>query len=189
MGIRRVVTGHDSTGKAIVVSDGEVPPGGRGPDSIWGADGPLTFPDAGGRPEFAGPLIPQPGGFHIIRIVFPPHFNPDDWADTTDPVRAAASAREQMAASVALVDDPNPPGTYGAPAGFTGLHATASMDCMMQVSGESVCVLEDAEIRLRPGDWLVLNGVVHAWRNDGDEDAALIGVVIGAEHKGAPRRG
>ncbi|MFX0580441.1 hypothetical protein [Nocardia nepalensis] len=188
MGIRRVVTGHDTNGKAVVVSDAEIAPSGHGPDTIWAADTPPTFPDAGAPPEFEGPLIPLPGGVHVMRLVFPPRFDPDDWAAPTDPVQAAAAAMAQMTASVSVVDDPNPPGTYGAAAGFTGFHATASVDCLMQLTGESVCLLEDTEIRLAPGDWLVLNGVVHAWRNDSDQEAVLIGVIAGAKHSGAPLR-
>ncbi|WP_433195274.1 hypothetical protein ACQP1G_40880 [Nocardia sp. CA-107356] len=188
MGFRRVVTGHDTDGKAVVVSDAELPSSGHGPDSIWAADASPAFPDRGDRPEFAGPLIPLPGGLHVIRLTFPPRFDPDNWADSSDPVQAAAAAMAQISASVAVVDDPNPPETYGAAPDFTGFHATASMDCLMQLAGESVCVLEDNEIRLAPGDWLILNGVVHAWRNDGDKEAVLIGVIAGAKHSGAPLR-
>jgi naringenin degradation protein FdeH len=97
-------------------------------------------------------------------------------------------AREQMAGAVAVVPDPNPPGTYGTLPGFTGMHATASVDCMLQLSGETVLVLEDAEVRLAPGDWVVLNGVTHGWRNDGDEPAVLAAVVVGADHQGVPLR-
>jgi hypothetical protein len=108
--------------------------------------------------------------------------------DTSDPVQAAQTARAQTASAVAVVADPNPAGSYGTIPGFTGLHATASIDCLMQLSGEAVFVLEDAEVRLAAGDWLVVNGVTHSWRNDSDEPAVLVGVVIGAEHKGIPLR-
>lgn len=54
-----------------------------------------------------------------------------------------------------------------------------SVDCMMQVSGESVFVLEESEVRLGPGDWLISNGVRHDWRNDGEEVSGMIGVVSG----------
>jgi hypothetical protein len=86
-----------------------------------------------------------------------------------------------------LVPDPNPFG-YGTVKGASALHATASADCLMQISGESVFVLEDTEIRLRPGDWLIVNGVPHSCRNDLDESAVLVGVVIGARHDGVPLR-
>ena len=48
--------------------------------------------------------------------------------------------------------------------------------------------MEDTEIRLRPHDWLIVNGVPHSCRNDLDEPAVLIGVVIGAHHDGVPPR-
>jgi hypothetical protein len=58
MSVRRVVTGHDDTGKAVVVSDEDVQP--TDPDfgpkwSIWAADAPVVLPDGGARPAFAGP--------------------------------------------------------------------------------------------------------------------------------------
>jgi hypothetical protein len=191
MRVRRVVTGHDGNGKAVVVSDAEVAP--TEPEfspkwTIWAADQTVKLPDDGTSPDFAGPLVPRPGGCHVMILTLPPRFNPDSMVDTSDPVRAAETAREYMAASVAILPDPNPAGVYGTVPGFTGLHATASVDCLMQLSGESVLVLEDTEVRLAPGDWVVVNGVVHGWRNDADEPAVLIGVVLGAEHAGIPLR-
>ncbi|HEX5994586.1 MAG TPA: cupin domain-containing protein [Jiangellales bacterium] len=191
MNLRRVVTGHDNDGKAIVVTDEVVQP--DSPEfapkwSIWAADAAATLPDDGAPPPFSGPLIPRPGGFHVIVLTLPPNFNTDVMFDLADPVRAAETARQQTAASVAVVPDPNPPGSYGTIPGFTGLHATASIDCMTQLSGESVLVLEDREVHLKPGDWVVINGVTHAWRNDRDEPAVMAGVIIGAEHKGVPLR-
>jgi hypothetical protein len=152
------------------------------------ADAPVVLPDGGTHPDFAGPLIPRPGGFHVTVLTLPANFNPDSMFDTSDPVRAAEIAREQTASAVAIVPDPNPAASYGTIPGFTGLHATASIDCLMQLSGEAVFVLEDAEVRLAPGDWLIVNGVTHSWRNDRDEPAVMVGVVIGAEHKGVPLR-
>jgi hypothetical protein len=192
MRVRRVVTGHDETGKAVVVSDGDVSP--AEPEfapkwSIWSTDGPVRLPGSGAPPPFEGPLVPRPGGCHVLTMTLPAGFNTDVMFDTSDPHRAATEARVQMARAVAVVPDPNPPGTYGFLPGFTGMHATASVDCMMQLAGSSVLVLEDTEVRLDTGDWVVVNGVVHAWRNDGAEPAVLMGVVVGAEHDGAPLRG
>jgi hypothetical protein len=191
MRVRRVVTGHDHNGRAVVVSDADVEP--TDPDfapkwSVWAADRTVTFPDDGTPADFAGPLIPAPGGFHVVVLTLPPHFNTDVMFDTSDPIRAAEIARAQMAEAVAVVPDPNPPGSYGTIPGFTGLHATASIDCMTPISGESVFVLEDEEIRLTPGDWVVVNGVTHAWRNDQDQPVVMVGVIVGAEHRGVPLR-
>ena len=188
-GIRRVVTGYGPGGRARVVSDGLVES--ASPDygdkwSVWAGDEPPRFPGDGTPPPFRGPLLPAPGGFHITVFTLPPNFNPDDLWGTDDP-----AAREQLFKASTdpqthpLVPDPNPFG-YGTAKGASALHATASADCLMQVSGESVFVLEDTEIRLRPGDWLIVNGVPHSCRNDLDEPAVLVGVVIGARHDGVP---
>jgi hypothetical protein len=190
-GIRRVVTGYGPDGRARVVSDERVGP--VSPDhgdkwSIWAADDPVRFPGDGSPPPFRGPLLPAPGGFHITLFTLPANFNPDDLWGTDDP-----ALREQMfKASIdpqthPLVPDPNPFG-YGTVKGASALHTTASMDCLMQISGESVFVLEDTEIRLQPGDWLIVNGVPHSCRNDLDEPAVLAGIVIGAHHDGVPLR-
>jgi hypothetical protein len=87
-----------------------------------------------------------------------------------------------------VVTDPNPPGSYGTLPGASAMHATPSVDCLMQIAGESVLVLEDTQVRLTPGDWVIVNGVMHSWRNDLDQPALLVGVVYGAHHKGAPLR-
>lgn len=190
-GIRRVVTGYGPDGRARVVTDElveSVSPDHGDKWSIWAADEPPRFPGGGAPPPFRGPLLPAPGGFHITVFTLPANFNPDDLWGTDDP-----AVREQLFKAGTdpqthpLVPDPNPFG-YGTVKGASALHATASADCLMQLSGESVFVLEDTEIRLRPGDWLIVNGVPHSCRNDLDEPAVLVGVVIGARHGGVPLR-
>ena len=189
--IRRVVTGYGPDGRARVVSDELVEL--ISPDygdkwSVWAADGPVRFPGDGTPPPFRGPLLPAPGGFHITVFTLPANFNPDDLWGTDD-----LAIREQIFKAAndpethPVLPDPNPFG-YGTASGASALHTTASMDCLMQVSGESVFVLEDTEIRLHPGDWLIMNGVPHSCRNDLGEPAVLVGVVIGARHDGVPLR-
>lgn len=195
MRVRRVVTGYDGAGKAVVVRDGEVAP--TAPDagekwSVWAADGAVTLPDDGAPPPFGGPLLPRPGGVHVTMFTLPGRFNPDDgFPAGMPPAERAALAREGMAAMAdthPMVPDPNPPGSHGTVPGSSAMHATASVDCLFQVSGESVWVLPDDEITLSPGDWLVLNGVPHSCRNDRTEPAVLVGVVYGARHHGVPVR-
>jgi mannose-6-phosphate isomerase-like protein (cupin superfamily) len=191
--VRRVVTGHDVKGKAVVVSDTEVEA--TSPDfgqkwSIWAADSAPSFPSAGTPPAFAGPLLPKPGDLHVMVFTLPPRFNPDELlnpnlAELAEAIKRHAESKDD---THPVVYDPNPPGTYGSIPGARGMHATASMDCLMQISGESVLVLEDREVRLRAGDWLIVNGVMHRWRNDLDHPARMVGIVYGAHHRGAPKR-
>ena len=181
-------------GKAIVVEDEIIEP--TSPDfgqkwSIWAADGAPALPDAGSLPEFAGPLLPKPGGFHVMVFTLPPYFNPDDLFRAASPAEAAELARRHTADkgdTHPTVHDPNPAGRYGFLPGASGMHATASVDCLMQISGESVLVLEDSEMRLHAGDWLIVNGVTHSWRNDLDVPSMLVGAIYGAHHAGAPLR-
>ena len=57
-------------------------------------------------------------------------------------------------------------------------HATDSIDYITMMSGEVVFVTQTGETTLRAGDVIVDRGIVHAWRNDSDEDAvAAIAVV------------
>ncbi|MFI6173319.1 cupin domain-containing protein [Nocardia sp. NPDC051052] len=182
--VRRVVTGHDGTGKAIVVGDEQVPSmappefGGRW--AIWSADDTVTLPDDGTAPAVADSQVPPQSGLKVLQLALPPRYDPDTLSEELhDP---------ELLAQLGFLVDPNPPGSYGSRPGVAGMHASATVDCVMQLSGESVFVLADNEVRLSPGDWLVINGVVHSWRNDGDEPSVLVAVMVGAEHRGIPKR-
>ncbi|MEV6108791.1 hypothetical protein AB0M28_29430 [Streptomyces sp. NPDC051940] len=181
MRVRRVVTGHDSTGRAVVVSDTELQP--QNPEvapkwSVWATEQPPSFPDEGKEPAPTGP-VPPPGGFEAILLTLPPGFTLDGVFDPADPATA------QITRALGFLPDPNPPSAYPLP-GSGGMHATPSVDVLLQVSGTSVLVLPSGEVSLSPGDWLVLNGVTHAWRNDGAEPAVLAGFTAGARHQGIP---
>lgn len=60
------------------------------------------------------------------------------------------------------------------------LHRTPTVDCVLQLSGQSVFVLSDREVTLRTGDWLVCNGILHDWRNDSEAESTLLAIVYGA---------
>jgi mannose-6-phosphate isomerase-like protein (cupin superfamily) len=191
--VRRVVTGHDPSGKAVVIEDACMQP--TSPDfgqkwSVWAADSPPHLPGDGRLPRFSGPLLPKTGGVHVLLFTLPPRFNPDDLVSQHEHAKAdAGSVRAHTTEEThPIVHDPNPPGSYGNVKGASGMHATASVDCLLQVAGESVFVLEDCEVRLRAGDWLIVNGVMHSWRNDLDEPSVMVGMVYGAPHDGAPVR-
>lgn len=73
------------------------------------------------------------------------------------------------------------------PAGLEGdafMHATDTIDYLVVVSGELVLVLETGEVTLGPGDFIVDRGVIHGWRNDGDETAVYASVTIPARPVG-----
>ncbi|WP_156959312.1 hypothetical protein [Nocardia sp. BMG51109] len=187
-GIRRVVTGFGPDGRARVVSDERIAASQPEQWSIWAADNVIQLPGDGTAPPFRGPLLPAPGGFHITVFTLPPHFDPDALFDTDDIAeREAAFTASIDREAHPILPDPNPYG-YGTVRGTSILHANAAVDCLMQISGETVFVLEDTEILLQQGDWIIINGVTHACRNDLAEPSLLLGVVIGACHNGIPLR-
>jgi quercetin dioxygenase-like cupin family protein len=64
----------------------------------------------------------------------------------------------------------------------TGMHATASVDFEIVVSGRIVLELPEGEPRvLGPGDSVVLAGVAHRWRNPFDEACVYAAFIVGAD--------
>jgi len=191
--VRRVVTGHDVKGKAVVVNDTQVEP--TSPD--FGQSGRYGLLIQHHRFLLLARILRSPDRccqspvvFTVMVFTLPPRFNPDELQNpnSVELAEAVKWHTESKDDTHPVVHDPNPPGSYGCIPGARGMHATASMDCLMQISGESVLVLEDREVRLRAGDWLVVNGVMHSWRNDLDQPARMVGIVYGAHHRGAPLR-
>src|SRR5215210_87736 len=77
MQIRRVVTGHDSLGKAVFASD-ELVDGyhpmlnpGSAFHMLWGGDEAPHFPDDGSKPTY-GSYFPAIGGFRFGTFTLPP---------------------------------------------------------------------------------------------------------------------
>ena len=175
MGIRRVVTGHSSNGKAIVASDEVVEPvqatmlPGYEFYRLWGADAPPALPDAGAQPANRA-YFPPVGGFRFGLFTVPP--------ETTVAVEdidfeVALAEIEAALPGMAVHMEPEHP----------GMHTTASVDFEFVVSGSIVLELDDGtEVELHPGDTVVQNGTRHAWRNRGSEPCQMVVVLVGAPH-------
>lgn len=62
------------------------------------------------------------------------------------------------------------------------MHATTTVDYGVVLSGELTLVLDSGdEVTLRATDTMVQNGTEHGWRNDSDQPAVAVFVIIGAE--------
>jgi len=144
---RRVVTGHDAGGRAVVVSDGEpagtIRANGFGVATWLWLDGPASTVDEGGD-EADGPvrLEPPPGGCSVRIIRFPGVGDESggDW------IRVEG-------------DDPDRP----------GMHATDTLDFMVVIEGRIVLGLDDGEHELGAGDVVIQRGNLHRWRVVSDE--------------------
>lgn len=160
--IRRVVTGHDDKGRAVVVSDGPAPfvhtaPGRPGYSStdIWRTH---AMP----APIVARPEDPTPGPRRqmptkngtVVRIN---RIEPE-----SERIRNM-SPEESRKVFAALGNEGA--ATFGAGGRHPMMHRTESIDYAIVISGEIYCVLDDTEVLLKAGDVLVQVGTNHAWSN------------------------
>ena len=66
-----------------------------------------------------------------------------------------------------------------------GMHTTDSVDFDVVLSGEVWLELDDgAEVHLRAGDCVVMNGARHAWRNRSQAPCTIAVVLVGAPRAG-----
>ena len=172
---RRVITGHNESGKSVVVIDG--PPARlfgtdtRGLAEIWNSDGkPVRSRDGTDRADIDVVLSPPANGskFRYFAIAPEDPAIPREELEerVADRFRAMGAAHER-------------PDTSRHPA----MHKTGTIDYIILLSGEVTLLLDDDERELKPFDVVVQRGTNHAWINKGQEPALLIGVLIDAEIK------
>jgi mannose-6-phosphate isomerase-like protein (cupin superfamily) len=171
--IRRVVTGHDKSGKAVVLKDATAKrvvnvPGGIADTLLWVNDStPAKLHDDQDQGE-RDVGIPPPAGGAIFRTVeFPPE------KDSPPQDAAALQARAGHG-----------PVAGGAPPRHPGMHRTKTIDYAVVIEGEIDMLLDDSEVHLEPGDVLVQQGTNHAWVNRGDKPCLIAFVLIDAERDG-----
>jgi quercetin dioxygenase-like cupin family protein len=173
---RRVVTGHDANGKAVVVDDALVAPvtldalPGAEFHRLWGADSVPTFPDDGAQGK-ARSYFPPVGGFRFGFFTVAP-----------DGQAAAPAEPESMATTVQFERRLPGMAKHFEPAA-PGMHTSATIDYGVVVAGAAVLELDDgAVVTLDVGDAYILNGTRHRWSNPGDVPAVIAVTFIGAHH-------
>jgi mannose-6-phosphate isomerase-like protein (cupin superfamily) len=171
--IRRVVTGHSPTGKAVFVSDERVAatPMGTGAaggfHQLWGGDEPPIFPDEGRLPAQAT-FFPPVGGYRIVVVTMAPAGVSRRPEGDVDAVMGEMERRFPGLASHMEPDNP-------------GMHTTDTIDFEYVLAGELVLELDDgAEVVLHPGDTVVQNGTRHRWHNRTSEAAEYVAFMVGA---------
>jgi hypothetical protein len=178
--IRRVVTGHDVSGKAVIASD-EVITGNTSwvrPGDVfhrlWGWDVAPTFPDDGSQ-STANDFYPPNGGARFVVITL----SPDSTA--TDPPRVAVS--ELVAEFARLMPGAAQYVDHAAPR----FHRTPTVDLAVVLSGRVTLELDTGDrATLSAGDTLVQNGTSHTWINVGPESAQIGLFIAGVTHSDIP---
>ena len=174
--MRRVVTGHDSQGKSIIIMDGPSPhtleldgmPG-LALINLWVTDcAPAA--NAGSADAAARPVVLEPPARGtIFRVVdFPPDRN---IAGKTDRGKAFAA----MGAGHAM---------DRSDARHPGMHTTNTVDYALVLDGEIWALMDEGETLLKAGDCLVQRGTNHAWSNRTDQPCRVAFILVNAEAGG-----
>jgi mannose-6-phosphate isomerase-like protein (cupin superfamily) len=172
--VRRVVTGKDGAGRAIVVTDGAA---GRiharkelavTTTLLWVTDStPASLReqgDAGNREIGIGP----PANGTIFRIV---EFGPQEEVETDDKTRRQIFERMGLAPEGPSRDHSRDP----------GMHRTRTVDYVVVLSGEIDMLLDESEVHLNAGDVVIQRGTNHAWVNRGKQPCKVAFVLIDAQ--------
>jgi mannose-6-phosphate isomerase-like protein (cupin superfamily) len=171
-GVRRVVTGHDKDGTAVVLYDNTTPSSGGEPEMgvesflVWLTK--TTPADLTGSEDAAAhdPGIPPPPNGSTLRIV---DFYPETEAHRKLPVGHLAN----------MLGEGHMPG--GKPVRHHAMHRTKSIDYIIILSGEIDMMLDDSEVHLKAGDIVVQRGTNHAWINRGKEPCRIAAILIDAK--------
>lgn len=174
--IRRVVTGHDKDGKAIVISDGLAPvvktnplrPGHRSTD-IWKTNAaPVIIKAEEADPTTIGPrnLHPAPQGT-VLRIAELQPESDDIRNMTPEQSRKVFAASGNEAAS-----------TYGRGGRHPMMHRTETVDYAVVLEGAITLVLDDEDVQLKAGDVVIQRGNNHAWSNRSGKMCRMLYVLI-----------
>ena len=179
VGIRRIVTGHDSDGKAIVIADGPTPGVKTTPNrpgvifhNMWTTkSAPARYDGPEEETSVDLPLPPPKEGTTFRLIEFPPEKD----VGTVDE-KTAKEAFKEYGADSALQHD-----VGEATKKHSFMHRTETVDYALCLSGEMTMYLDDTEVVMRPGDVMVQRGTNHAWVNKSDEYCTMAFILIDGE--------
>jgi mannose-6-phosphate isomerase-like protein (cupin superfamily) len=167
---RRIVTGHDAKGKAVVLFDAPVQAkqrsaGGNGMTLLWTThESPVDASSSADRGASHSGVPPAPDGT-VFRIV--------DFA----PAQPHAAPVDHHQILVSMGIDPATQG-YGRHA---NTHRTRTIDYALVLDGEIDMLLDDSEVRVKAGDVLVQQGTNHAWVNNGTGPCRVAFILIDAK--------
>lgn len=182
--IRRIVTGHDAEGRAVIQSAG--PPERvvdlteHGPrfHEIWNTrETPARIDaDSAEPPEDKLTLAPPRNGTRI-RVL--------DIAPETQQIRDmdAAQARRHFELIGAAEASTRHQG-----AAHPYMHRTETVDYGIILSGEVYLIVDTGEILCRPGDIVIQRGTNHAWANRSNEVCRIAFILIDGTFEESLRR-
>jgi hypothetical protein len=172
--VRRIVTGHDAEGRAVVIEDAEAantvstplrPDAGL--INLWLTE--ATPADCNAPDPMAGPprgLLPPKSGTVFRFFQIPPQTR--GAAPSEQEVAATKAAFAAMGAGHAQHDTSRHP----------AMHKTETVDYIILLKGEVTLILDADERAMQPFDVVIQRGTNHAWANYGTEPAVLMAVLV-----------
>ena len=173
---RRIVTGHNADGIAIINEDAPPPRvaqigGETGPMfyEVWNTTAtPVPIDRASGEPAEDGIILAPPKSGTRIRVLDIP---PDDESfNMVTPEQARAHFAEIGAPEAASM------GTREAR--HAHMHRTQSVDYGIVLQGEIVLIMDEGETTVRAGDIVVQRGTNHAWSNRTNANCRIAFILI-----------
>jgi len=173
--IRRIVTGHDAGGKAVVLSDDyahaikTVPqwPGLVSTD-IWKTNAmPVPIAKDERDPTLTPrSLHPAPNGTTFRISIVPPE---SDFVRNLDPAQSQALFGGVGNAKAS---------THGRGGRHPLMHRTETLDYAVVLEGEITMLLDDSEVNLKAGDVVIQRGTNHAWSNRSGKPVRMLYILI-----------
>ena len=173
---RRVVTGHNAEGQAVILEDGAPPRAQR----IGGESGPMFYEiwntratpapidRASGEPFENGIILAPPKHGTRIRVLdIPPEGN-----------RLQALSPEEARAHFAEIGAADASSHSGAGSRHAYMHRTETIDYGIVLEGELTLILDIGETTLRAGDIVVQRGTNHGWANRSEKSCRIAFVLI-----------
>ena len=179
--IRRVITGHDSNGKAVVLEDGYAPnvhtnphrPGHISVEMWKTLEMPIVIkanePDPTGGPKRQHPTADGT----VFRISIVP---PETEATRKISPEQARAAFKEMGNETAS--------TFGENKRHPFMHRTETIDYAVVLEGEITMMLDDSEVHLKAGDVVIQRGTNHAWSNRSGKPTKMLYVLIDGKFDG-----
>jgi len=180
--VRRIVTGHDDQGRAIIQEDSDVPRVQR----IGGPHGPLFFEvwntratpapidRASGEPPEEGIQLAPPRGGTRIRVLDIP---PDD-------ASFASLTPEQIQAHFGEVGAAEASSVHSATAArHAFMHRTETIDYGIVIEGELTLIMDVGETLLHAGDIVIQRGTNHGWANRSNRHCRIAFILIDGQYQ------
>lgn len=175
---RRIVTGHDADGKAMVISDAAP----LNTHLVGGPGGP-TFYEVWHTLETPAWIHPQPDDTDERSLVLPPPGNGTrirviEFPPEGEEIRKLTGA-EAAEKFKAMGDEKASTSSEGAPHPL--MHRTKTVDYGIVLEGAITMILDRGEVTVNAGDIIVQNGTNHAWANRSGKVCRMAFVLIDGE--------